>query len=375
MNELKVFANKKNDQTTGKHKFDRLCLGRASLNNWEILMIREGMIDRISDTIDDRDVSNEILNAKGIKVWDKRFLLFSMILFDKIDSSRLSKYDLSKLIDLGIIEEHAMIVEDCLDYRSDPFDALTEDTYDTDSQFRYLNEVSKEIMLINKNKIITEIGKKIHLDGLSYFQPTILKEKYDEWIIDCELWGSKDWATMPNKEELGDFKEGIMSGLYQSIVNGSVYYDGVISNKKVNLDFDKYDLNNIPESISQIISLDLSPELYSLPIPSNINEVIQLRKRPEIISFRKIFFEWCNFLKNGDLEMASKVKQDINKAQIELEKYYKWESSKVKTFSCLIDAFIGQIPKISNIVSAVSPFSSKKMFEMRRNNSWILLLR
>lgn len=375
MNKLKAFANKKDNRTTDKHNLNKLCLGCASLNNWEILMIREGMIDKISNTIDDRDVSDELLNSKGIKVWDKRFLLFSMVLFDKIDSSRLSKYDLSKLIDLGVIEEHAMIAEDRLAYRNDPFDSLTEDTYSNDSQMRYLNEISKEIMLVNKNKVIAEIGKKIRIDGMPYYQPTILEEKYDEWIVDCELWSSKKWSRMPNKEELGIFKEGVMSGLYQSMVNGSVYYDGVISSRNLNLNLDGFDLNKLQENITQIISLDLSPELYSLPIPSNINEVIQLRNRPEIVSFRKVFFEWCNFLKNGDVEMASKVKQDIKKAQTELEKYYKWENSKVKTFSCLIDAFIGQIPYISNIVSAVSPFSLQKKFEQRMNNSWVLLLR
>lgn len=375
MNKLKTFTNKKDNQTTDKHNLNKLCLGRASLNNWEILMIREGMIDKISNTIDDRDVSDELLNSKEIKVWDKRFLLFSMVLFDKIDSSRLSKYDLSKLIDLGVIEEHAMIAEDRLAYRNDPFDSLTEDTYSDDSQMRYLNEISKEIMLANKNQVIAEIGKKIRIDGMSYYQPTLLEEKYDEWIVDCELWSSKKWERMPNKEELGIFKEGVMSGLYQSMVRGSVYYDGVISSRNLNLNFDRFDLNKLQENITQIISLDLSPELYSLPIPSNINEVIQLRKRPEIVSFRKIFFEWCNFLKNGDVEMASKVKQDIKKAQTELEKYYKWENSKVKTFSCLFDAFIGQIPYISNIVSAVSPFSLRKMFKQRVNNSWVLLLR
>lgn len=368
-----LFVDKKSNIEKEDKKLNQLCLGRAALTNWEVLMIREGMIEKIASDISEYDlISKSSSKIKGINVFDKRFLLFAMVLFDKIDSSRLSMYDVSRLIDFGLIDEHALITEYRLGYNDDPFEQVDQ-KWKSDLQISYLNRIATEIMLKNKDKIINEIGKELHTSGQISFRPDVLREKYDEWVTDCELYRENFWG--PNREQLGDFKQGIIVGLYQSIKNGSVYYDGAITSK--NRLFNIPEINNYKKSeyISQIISLDLSPELYSFPIPDNMNEVIQLRKRPEIVSFRKVFFEWCGLLRNGDFDLACKVKQDIRKSQNELDKYYKWENSKVKLFSCLIDATIGQIPYISNIVSAVSPFSTRKMLEKRIDNSWILLLR
>ena len=90
---------------------------------------------------------------------------------------------------------------------------------------------------------------------------------------------------------------------------------------------------NISENISRIINIDLSPKLYHLPIPSTVAEAIELRKRPEIVSFRKIFFEWCKANKEGDIDMTKRIKSDINMAQKELDKYI---SGKTVRLNCLV---------------------------------------
>lgn len=87
------------------------------------------------------------------------------------------------------------------------------------------------------------------------------------------------------------------------------------------------------------------------------------------------FFEWCKAIKQGDIDMATRIKKDISIAQKELDKYYKWETRKTKLFSCITEVLIGQIPYLSNVVGTISPFQTRDTLRKKSKNSWILLLK
>lgn len=348
-----------------------LRLGYSALSNWEIMMIKEGFINCY-----DKDLRlDEITDtAKSSRIDNKKFLLFSLLLFDKIDASHLSMFNMDKLIDSGIVDEHAHMIEASLsnlDETSLLFQHLNDSLIQNNPNLLAAKEASEEIMIANRRKIVRTMIKQKNLHEYHLFTEQEIMANYAEWLRDCELWASSFFYNSA-RETMGMVKESIMYGLYDSIISGTIYYDGSISTESHKLVDTPA---NIAENISKIINIDLSPELYHLPIPSTVSEAIELRKRPEIVSFRNIFFEWCKAIKQCDIDMAERIKNDVNRAQKELDKYYKWEKSKIKLFSCIIDAIVGQIPYLSNIVGGISPFQTRNILRNRAENSWVLLLR
>ena len=85
-----------------------LRLGFSALNSWEALMIKAGYISRY-----DKDFSEEELTytSRHTRVEHRKFLLFAIMLFDKIDASHLSMFNMEQLIEQGIVDEHAHMVE------------------------------------------------------------------------------------------------------------------------------------------------------------------------------------------------------------------------------------------------------------------------
>lgn len=348
-----------------------LRLGYSALSNWEVLMIKEGLIS----TYDvDLNIDGLTYTSRHMRVDNRKFFLFALVLFDKIDASHLSMFNMDRLIDLGIIDEHAHMIESHLanmNQTSLLFQKINYSMYQDNHILSMAKDIAEEIMIANKAKIVRAIAKQDNIHEHYFLEEYEISKNYTKWLNDCELWAS---ATNINraKESMGIMKESIMYGIYDSILSGSIYYDGSISSTAYR-PLDEVDIT--ADNVSRIMNIDLSPELYRLPIPSTVSEAIMLRNRPEISSFRNIFFEWCRAIKQGDIDMAMRIKKDVNIAQKGLDKYYKWENSKIKLFSCITDVIIGQIPYLSNIVGAISPFQTRNILRKKEENSWILLLR
>lgn len=348
-----------------------LRLGYSALNNWEALMIKEGLITSYDKDFQDRTLTN---TSRHTRVDNKKFLLFSLILFDKIDASHLSMFNMDKLIDLGIVDEHAHMIESQLtnmDETALTFQKLNSSMYQHNETLSAARDAAEEIMIANKEKIVKALLKQEQLHEYSFLDGCEISKNYYKWLHDCELWASS--TCFPHaKESMGIIKESIMYGIYDSVLSGSIYYDGSIFPTENN---SIEETNISAQSISRIMNIDLSPELYHLPIPSTISEAIMLRNRPEIASFRNIFFEWCTALKQGDIDMAMRIKKDVNLAQQELDKYYQWENRKIKLFNCITDVVVGQIPYLSTIVGTISPFQTRNTLRKKNKNSWIFLLK
>ena len=225
-----------------------------------------------------------------------------------------------------------------MDQTSLLFQNLDVSMYQSNHVLAMAKSTAEEIMITNKEKIVRAILKQERVHEQNSFDADRISENYTKWLWDCEFWASATNFDIA-KESMGILKESIMYGVYDSIMSGSIYYDGTISSTS-RRPLSKFDITT--DDVSKIMNIDLSPELYHLPIPSTISEAIMLRNRPEILSFRNIFFEWCRAIKQGDLDMAMRIKKDVNLAQKELNKYYKWESSKIKLFSCITDVIIGK---------------------------------
>jgi hypothetical protein len=338
-----------------KRKVKNMCLGFSAQMEWEALMIREKMIEQFDIDFSDIELPKPDLLAR---VNNKSFLLFSMVLFDKIDGSHLSHYDLRKLIDLGLLEENAyMSNRELSDIHKNPVQSLIHDispeTYLHDTKLHGIKELSESIMLESKSRIIQSmIDYSTQNEGGFNYDYNTLLELYESWLTDCEFW-AESTDVNHEKDLLGMFKSSIMYGLYDSDSNGSIYFDGSIRSTKHQI---HTELPFTQSDICQIMKIDLSPLLYHFPIPQTISEVITLRKRDEIKAFREVFFSWCSLLKTGEFSVAEKIKSDIQLAEKGLEKYRKWEDGKTKVFNCIIDVVVNQIPYLSTILGAIAPF-------------------
>lgn len=348
-----------------------LRLGYSALNSWEALMIKEGIISGYDKDFPENELT---YTSRHTRVDNRKFLLFALVLFDRIDASHLSMFNMDKLIDLGVVDEHAHMVESRLanmDQIALLFQDLDASLYHNNHKLAQAKDAAEEIMIANKEKIIRAIKKQDHMHEHYFFDESELTKYYNKWLNDCELWASvRD--NNHAKESMGIMKESIMYGIYDSMESESIYFDGSILPTYQGV---QSSVDITAEDVSQIMNIDLSPELYHLPIPSTLSEAIILRSRPEIVSFRNVFFEWCKAIKQGDIDMATRIKKDISIAQKELDKYYKWETRKTKLFSCITEVLIGQIPYLSNVVGAVSPFQTRDTLRKKSKNSWILLLK
>lgn len=372
-------------------KESTLCLGYSALGDWERLLIKEGFINSFIDPYklgyEELDFAGELLveDYMNLKIYNRDFLLFSMVLFDKISSTNITDFKLDKLIESGIVAESSRKHEQEImlpDSFSHIEEQISEPTNRSDV-IQSLTDVAEIIMREKKSTILAAIknrafAKEQIYDKLQFnnvrderCKLKTISHNYCRLIKDCETWGS---SLDNDKDLLGIIKECIIIGLYESQQNNSIYYDGIITQNRTKRIIEnriEFDANDI----LSVMNIDLSPCLYHLPVPTTMNEVLMLRKRPEIISFRKVFFEWCSLIRKCDFKSVERINKDIALAQKGLEKYYKWENSKTKSFNCLIDAVLSQIPYLSNILGSITPFSTKSILKTRQDNSWVLLLR
>jgi hypothetical protein len=88
--------------------FDRLILGEEELSDFESLFIRDGIIHRMHP--DFSSFSEISVPNRKVRNKNKKRLLLSIMLFDKFDAVNATEYDLSPLIDCGLIEGKSCIV-------------------------------------------------------------------------------------------------------------------------------------------------------------------------------------------------------------------------------------------------------------------------
>lgn len=350
-----------------------LFLGEAALFNWETLMMREKIIKSFNMNF---FTNRQAITLPNNKVYDKKLLYFFMVLFDKFSSVTKSAYDLTTLNNLGLIDMDGLSWEfhtDRLGIQSVKTDLLfTEDIR------RYYEAIAKDLMYINKNRIIKFLDK----DSRRGLKSRLDKDDYvyiDHFNIAEAKMFYNHWVQEPDNIEVGELytptaikllRESISRGLYLSDHLGQTYYDGNLSINKA-----KVKILDTSFDINCILSLDLTPLLCEFPIPRNMKDVLYLRSRPEIKSFREIFFYWCDCIKQEEYDIAEKVKKDILSAQNALAKYSEWEKRKVGFLFCTIDALLSQIPYLSNILGFVAPYSLRNTLKLHEKNSWVSLLR
>lgn len=143
-------------------------------------------------------------------------------------------------------------------------------------------------------------------------------------------------------------------------------------------------LKDTIDRVYGLVNISLGESLQNLPTPSTFRELVNLRKRPELKSFRNIFSSWCKSLSDGDEETMRIITRDFLLAQKALKKRYHSSNKKSSLFYCtfktfkdiaimiagLINPAIGIATSMPNIAA---PWLERKSEEDRQKHDWFLL--
>ena len=165
-------------------------------------------------------------------------------------------------------------------------------------------------------------------------------------------------------------KHQSMFGIYHSENKGMPLFDRSVQVKN--------SITNTPklvDDIYYIVNIRLSDKINNLPTPSSIKELIRMRKRPEIISYRKVFSDWCKCMLDGDHLAIKEIQKDFEIAEKFLIKHRLRENKKTSLINCFFESIGGQIPYLSNVLGFFNPFITRKSIQNKRKHEWFLLTR
>lgn len=332
-----------------------LCLGEVALHNWTEYLVKEKYITHYNrGCLGGFDFTTTYSFEPSHRIYDKKYLLFCMVLFDKIITSSLSNFVYDKIVETGIIDDNFFT------YRFDQ-------SYEKNG---YYQDIAINFIEANKKSLINYLSRDIVHSSKFQVNP---EQDYLSFLQNPHCEGIQKHFN-PNVLILTQIRDAMEAGLSLSQESNVIFYNGRLSykNRKHEIPLTSSKLNDYA---NYILQLDLTPEINQFPLPQNMVDVLYLRKQPEIISFREVFFSWINYIAAGDYDIASKIKKDVISANSALEKYRNFEKKKTNLFYCTIDALLGQIPYLSNLLSFVSPYSFRETLKSKNKNSWVSLLK
>lgn len=345
--------------------------------NLETILIREGLIDEPNSDLSISDIT--VKPPLRYRVVDKRFLLFLLVLFDNVSSVTKTKYNLDRIIDTGLIDRYSYINWNfaLIDDKTIGINPASEklpilDNYENS----YYSSLAIDFMEQHQKEIINFLSIQDSHANLER-QPT--NHIYDRFNRELANIYFHQWIREKSVDEVGEphtpnsiklTRSNIKYGLKISSLKNTAFYDSTFTSKiPSNKDI------SIIKDVSALINIDLSSLFLSFPIPNSMSDVLYLRSQHEIIIFREVFFHWCDLIRSGHVDICREVFKDIDTAKKGLEKFDKWEKRSVNILSCSIEAAIGQIPYLSNLLSIYSPFTLRKTIIDKNKYSWLSLFR
>ena len=441
-------------------EFNKLILGEYELEDFEQLLLRENYIELVHKDIQNiTSVKEEKARYASRRVINKSKILTFMMLFEKIDATNLSIYDLSQMVDLGIVNDDACIVSgtdrehptskivdsmmrsnravmttvlmatdailkayglivysknhiteeqlleicNCYwfgsrqDFYYEFLSVLRTIVYNFSNRQPFDSMFSQEEadLPVGVEKaaavVIDELYRRISmqcddskalaykrytdlLDGhiQTYSVPSLCLNCKQQWANCCEqselLY---DCAfECEEREKLGAQRYAKLNGLITSQVDNGCLFDNSLKFNCKNKGLPK-----LVEDVYHIVNVDMAPILSSLPVPATVSEALRLRNREEIRSFRNIFLSWAQNIYDGKINEAEYIKKDFDVANKFFEKKKESQRKKTSIIRCTFEALGNQVPYISNIVGAISPFMNRRKILEEEKHKWLLLTR
>lgn len=148
----------------------------------------------------------------------------------------------------------------------------------------------------------------------------------------------------------------------------STFYSSMLSIPNLK----RIDYINCKELDQYIVHADFSQGLSVVPKAENYQDIVELRKDPNLQSFRKVFGTWVNYFVEGDIESFEKIRKDVVKANENLCRLKKYEKVLNSPLYCLLSVLLGAaIPKLSYILGGVGVISAIVEPQIEFKNRWV----
>ena len=170
------------------------------------------------------------------------------------------------------------------------------------------------------------------------------------------------------KKQIGSIKDNLIEGLYFSEKKHMPFASAIFSNSYYSTDLATID------DVYYTVKVHLPEDANILPMPRTFAEVERMRKSPYIRSFRSVMNEWSSYIENGDFNSAGKMKNDIIKANKNLEHLERFKKIYSSVPYALITTLAGaEIRELSYILGLISIANPLIYTYLQRKNGWTLL--
>lgn len=150
----------------------------------------------------------------------------------------------------------------------------------------------------------------------------------------------------------------------------NTFYSSCISIPKMK----RVELKACNELDQYIVQAEFSKGLSIVPKAENYQDIVELRKDPNLQSFRDVFGEWIEYFVKGDIDSFARIKQDVLKANENLCKLKKYERVKNSPIYNVLSVLLGAaIPELSFILGGVGVVSSFAEPQVELKNRWVNL--
>lgn len=359
-----------------KYAYKKIFLDEQYQTTFIDCCLVKGLVPNLDVESADR---KEYLFLPGIKK-----LYRYLVLFEHIDFSD-SIYDLSRLIEMGLIAENSQC-----NSNSNPEQQHMEEAMSIMSVYKkpIINQVRAETKkklkdLQHPSSPNSNFWKSVSPTDILYYCQDMsgkvlnLSKSFYEILPQMDVVSGV--GDSPEEQFLFNLYHADISSLLQGIRNNLAYglraaKDGACAYASNFLTLASSKTSKeIVDDVYYFVETALPEEANIMPMPQTLQDVFDMRKSPYVKSFRSVMNEWSDYISNNDFDAAKKIKKDIIKANSALEKVGKfkrgYDSFLTRTSFCL-GGFIPAIGQAINVISWAEPYIVR-MIEER--NNWVLL--
>lgn len=167
-----------------------------------------------------------------------------------------------------------------------------------------------------------------------------------------------------------DYLDSTFRSLGNSIQNqNGTFYSSILTPNNWNIvaAADCKEVDNL------VVAADFSGGIGVVPHPETIQDVIKWRKYPELKSFRAVFSEWVHAMRNGDIDLASKMQLDVREANKQLLKLEKYDILTKNVMVAFVKFGLSKIPGVDVLIAA-SDFLTPYVTDYQKSqNAWVNL--
>lgn len=167
-----------------------------------------------------------------------------------------------------------------------------------------------------------------------------------------------------------DYLDLTFSALAHSLydANGTFY-----SNLFFNSNWSSVNIEDLNEIDRIVFAADFASGMGVIPRPETIEEVKAWRKYEDMKSFRSVFSDWVVALRNGDIDVACKMKTDVHIANEKLIKLAKCEKLNKNVLVALVKTGISKLPA-TDVLATTTDFITPYVTDyIQSKNGWVNL--